>query len=133
MMQVMPLAFSSRSRFSRCWESSSLRAAVGSSRMSSLTLLGERLGDLDQLLLADAQLRDRGERAAPQPDPCQQVACLAVGLAQSIRPRVTFSLPRKMFSAMERCGISASSWWMMTIPLASLSLIEGRTPVRPRR
>jgi hypothetical protein len=31
------------------------------------------------------------------------------------------SLPRKMFSAIDSSGMSASSWWMMTIPSRSLS------------
>jgi CRISPR-associated endonuclease Csn1 len=33
------------------------------------------------------------------------------------------SLPRKMFSAIERYWLRASSWWMMTMPSASLSRI----------
>ena len=43
MIDVMPLPCSPLSRSSRCWESSSLRAAVGSSRMSSLTSLPSAL------------------------------------------------------------------------------------------
>ena len=36
-------------------------------------------------------------------------------------PRPRRSLPRKMFSAIDRYGTSASSWWMITIPTCSLS------------
>jgi hypothetical protein len=42
---------------------------------------------------------------------------------QSISPRCAISLPRNRFSAIESCGHSASSWWMITIPRRSLSLI----------
>ena len=38
-------------------------------------------------------------------------------------PKVRGSRPRKMFSATESCGISISSWWMMTMPASSLSLM----------
>jgi hypothetical protein len=34
------------------------------------------------------------------------------------------SLPRKMFSAIESSGTSASSWWMMTMPAFSLSAMS---------
>jgi len=45
-------------------------------------------------------------------------------LFQSIQPLFCCSLPRKMFSAMERNGLRASSWWMMTTPEASESLMD---------
>jgi hypothetical protein len=31
-----------------------------------------------------------------------------------------------MFSAIDKSGTSASSWWMMMMPLASLSLMSRR-------
>ena len=40
--------------------------------------------------------------------------------SQLMTPPLAVSLPRKMFSAIDSSGISASSWWMMTIPAASL-------------
>ena len=36
-------------------------------------------------------------------------------------PPLAASLPRKMFSAIDSSGMSASSWWMMTMPACSLS------------
>ena len=36
-------------------------------------------------------------------------------------PRVACSFARKMFSVIESSGTRASSWWMMTMPLCSLS------------
>jgi len=42
---------------------------------------------------------------------------------QSITPRCCCSLPRKMFSAIDRNGLRASSWLMITIPRSSLSRI----------
>ena len=35
-------------------------------------------------------------------------------------PKRPGSLPRKMFSVIESSGMSASSWWMMTMPARSL-------------
>ncbi len=47
---------------------------------------------------------------------------------QSMKPPLDISLPRKMFSAMERKGLSASSWWMITTPDFSLSrMLENLT------
>ena len=57
-IEAMPCDLNSSSRLSNASLSLSLRLAVGSSRMSSLNFLGERLGDLDQLLLADAEIGD---------------------------------------------------------------------------
>ena len=53
-------------------------------------------------------------------------ACVRVWASiQSItRPRLPArvgSLPRKMFSAIDRPGTRASSWWMMMMPARSLS------------
>ena len=45
-----------------------------------LHLLAQRLGDLDQLLLADAEVLDRGQRVLPQPDAGQQLDGPVVGL-----------------------------------------------------
>ncbi len=47
---------------------------------------------------------------------------------QSMKPPLDISLPRKMFSARERKGLSASSWWMITTPDFSLSrMLENLT------
>ena len=44
------------------------------------------------------------------------------------------SFPRNMFSPMESSGINASSWWIITIPFASLSLSFFKTyTLHPRR
>ena len=80
MIEVMPLPCRPLSRSRRWVESSSLSAAVGSSRISSLHLLAERLGDLDQLLLADAEVLHRGERVLPQADAGHQLDGPVVGL-----------------------------------------------------
>jgi hypothetical protein len=84
-----------------------------------LDLLGQRLGDLDELLLADADVLDLGVGVLAQPTRASSsAALLALVLNQSMTPREACSLPRKMFSAIESSGMSASSWWMMTIPHA---------------
>ena len=59
----MPWRWNSRSSRAALALSFSLRLAVGSSRISSSTVLGQRLGDLDQLLLADAEIGDQRRRA----------------------------------------------------------------------
>ena len=58
-IEVMPCRLNSSSRSSSAWLSFSDRLAVGSSRISSLHFLAQRLGDLDQLLLADADIGDQ--------------------------------------------------------------------------
>ena len=40
---------------------------------------------------------------------------------QLMTPPWVTSLPRKMFSPIDSSGMSASSWWMMTMPACSLS------------
>ena len=73
MIEVMPLPCRPLSRPSRCAESSSFSAAVGSSRTSSLTSFSQRLRDLDELLLADTEMLDRGQRELLQPDAGEQL------------------------------------------------------------
>ena len=60
-------------------------------------------------------------------------AALALVSFQLMNPRVARSLPRKMFSATDRNGDRASSWWMMTTPLRSLSLMSRKETVSPSR
>ena len=98
-----------------------------------LHLLRQRLGDLDELLLADAEVaapawpgsrRGRRGRAARRP----RGWC---GSSRSSRA-CACSLPRKMFSAIDSWPHSASSWWMITIPRRSLSRTDPnshRSPV----
>ena len=51
---------------------------------------------------------------------------------QSMTPYLACSLPRKMFSAIESIGTSASSWWMMTMPTCSLSWMPLKWHSSPR-
>ena len=71
-IEAMPCWRNATSRSSSAALSVSLRLAVGSSRISSRTSLGQRLGDLDQLLLADAQIGDQRVRLFAQADLVQQ-------------------------------------------------------------
>ena len=50
-----PRSFNRRTRRKRCSTSDSVSAAVGSSMISTLALMRERLGDLDALAVADAE------------------------------------------------------------------------------
>ena len=74
MIEVMPCLRNSISRSSSASESVSFSEAVGSSRISSLTLLGQRLGDFDQLLLADADIGDQRLGRFLQADLGEQLA-----------------------------------------------------------
>ena len=87
-----------------------------------LHVLVQRLGDLHELLLADADVLDRGVRdpREARPGPSARWRRLRAS-SQSITPPLAGSLPRKMFSVMDSSGISASSWWMMTMPACSLA------------
>ena len=51
-----------------------------------------------------------------RPDLAQQAAAFLRTAFQSMTPNFACSLPRKMFSAIDSSGTSASSWWMMTMP-----------------
>ena len=104
-------------------------------------VLGERLGDLHELLLADAERAHRASSAPRAGRPWRGAPrCAGRCSGQSMTPPRARSLPRKMFSAIDRSGTSASSWWMMTMPAASLSwmprnagLGAGVADRRPRR
>ena len=82
MMQVTPLERSPAMRSSRCWESPSLSADGGLVEDEQLDVLGQRLGDLDQLLLADADVLDLGVGVLVEPDPGEQLA-RALGASSS--------------------------------------------------
>ena len=77
----MPLERNSSNRSSSAALSLSLRLAVGSSRIRSLHLLGQRLGDLHQLLLADPDIGDQRVRRLIEAHLRQQL------LATACRPR----------------------------------------------
>ncbi len=51
---------------------------------------------------------------------------------QSITPPCAISLPRKMFSVIDSSGISASSWWMITMPACSLARMSLNSTTSPR-
>src|SRR5665648_233173 len=117
-------ALSWRSRPSRCSESWSFRAAVGSSRISSLTSLESALAISMSCCLPTPSRPTGVTGFSFRPTRSISAAASALDLFQPIGPAVpSRSLPRKMFSATDRYGTSASSWWMITIPRRSPSLI----------
>ncbi len=121
--QVMPPSRRPRSSSSRWAESSSFSAAVGSSRISSRTSLDSALAISTSCCLPTPMSATgvTGFSGSPTRSSSSRASWLV--RFQSIRPRVARSLPRKMFSAIDSWGQSASSWWMMTIPRCSLSLM----------
>ena len=132
--QVMPSSRRPRSRSSRCAESSSLSAAVGSSRISSFTSFDSAFAISTSCCLPTPMSSTGRDRVLPQAHPREQLGrprgwC---GSSRSARG-VARSLPRKMFSAIESCGHSASSWWMMTMPRCSLSRMSANAHGSPSK
>ncbi len=121
MMLVMPSAWRPLSRSSRCSLSVSLRAAVGSSRISSLTSLASALAISTSCCLPTPMLRMGVSGLSSRPTMRRYFTARARFSCQSITPPLACSLPRNMFSVIVSSGIRASSWWMMTIPACSLS------------
>ena len=122
MIEVMPRSWRRRSRPSRCSESLSFSAAVGSSRISSFTSLDSAFAISTSCCLPTPSWPTGVTGFSSRPTEASSFAASAFARFQSMRPlRPRRSLPRKMFSAMDRYGTSASSWWMITIPTCSLS------------
>ena len=79
---------------------------------------GQRLGDLDHLLLGDREVADPRARVELQVQRLEQLARLRVErpLVEENGSRARGSRPMKMFWATVRCGIRLSSWWIMLMP-----------------
>ena len=132
MMQAMPCARNSLRRSSSARLSFSCRLAVGSSRISSRTSLASALAISTSCCLPTPSLPTGVVGSSRSPTLASSSRLRAKVSGQSITPReLVTSLPRKMFSAIESSGTSASSWWMMMIPSASLSEIERKAIGRP--
>lgn len=109
MIEVMPCFFNSRMRSRSLPLSSSFRAAVGSSRMRSFTFFESALAistsccfPTPMSVIRVSGWSDRPTRRS------SSVACLSVSF-QLMNPPEACSLPRKMFSAIDRNGTRASS------------------------
>src|SRR5664279_3709077 len=89
-----------------------------------LDVLADRFGDLHELLLADPETLDVAVGVIVEPDPGHQRLGALPG-RQPVDAAASSHLvaPRKMFSVMDSSGMSASSWWMMTMPAPSLSRV----------
>ena len=123
MMQVIPWLLNWRRRSSKCSESASLSAAVGSSRIRSFTFLETALAISTSCCFPTPMRLTGVFGSSERPTLASNFCASRLVLFQSIRPRLLISLLRKMFSAIDRYGLSASSWWMITIPSSSLSRI----------
>ena len=80
MIEVMPCFFSSRMRSRRLPLSSSFRAAVGSSRMSSFTFFDSALAISTSCCLPTPMSATRVSRVVVQTDPAQQLGGVPQGL-----------------------------------------------------
>ena len=120
-IEEMPRALNSRSSFSSASESVSLRLEVGSSRIRSLTSLDSALAIstsccLPRPISVTSVVGDSFSPTLASSSRVREKVSF-----QSMMPFVARSLPRKMFSAIDRSGTSASSWWMMMMPRRSES------------
>ena len=121
MMQVMPRSRRPPSRRSRFWLSPSFSAAVGSSRMSSLTSLASALAISTSCCLPMPMSRMIVSGSSWRPTRSSSSTARLRASSQSMTPRLASSLPRKRFSVIDSSGMSASSWWMITMPACSES------------
>ena len=123
-MQAMPWALSPRSSCNRAALSVSFRLAVGSSRISSLTRLDKALAISTNCCLPMPSLPTMASGDSFSPTRLSSSRVRTCAACQSITPPRASSLPRKMFSVTDSVGTRASSWWMMMMPRASLSLMS---------
>ena len=121
MMQVMPRSRRPPRSLSRFWLSPSLSAAVGSSRMSSLTSLASALAISTSCCLPMPMSRMIVSGSSSRPTRSSSSTARLRASSQSMTPRLASSLPMKRFSVIESSGMSASSWWMITMPARSES------------
>ena len=120
MIELTPLPLRPTIRSSRCCESLSLRAAVGSSRISSFTDLCSAFAISTSCCLPTPMCLICVSGSSRRPTRCSTSAACFLASRQLMTPARLSSLPRKMFSVMVSSGMSASSWWMIAIPAASL-------------
>ena len=120
MMQVIPWALNSRIRSSSLRLSSSFSAAVGSSMISRRTFLDSALAISTSCCLPTPMSAIRVDGFSFSPTRASSPREWLSVSFQLTTPARACSLPRKMFSAIDRYGISASSWWMITTPRSSL-------------
>ncbi len=120
MMLVMPRERRPRSRSSRCSESSSLSADVGSSRMSRRTSFASARAISTSCCLPTPMFLIWASGDSWSPTRAMSSSARRRATPQSMPNDPLTSLPRKMFSVIESSGMSASSWWMMTMPACSL-------------
>ena len=120
-MQVIPwdLRSSMMSRSRRL--SSSLSAAVGSSRISSSTFLAMALAISISCCFPTPRLLMGAFRFSPPSPTFSSISWAFLWVrVQSMIPLAAFcSFPRNTFSATDMYGLKASSWWMITMPFAS--------------
>ena len=97
---------------------------MGSSRMRTRTSLPSALAISTSCCLPTPTSLTFVEGDSSSPTSAMSSFASALVRSQSMMPRVARSLPRKMFSAIDRWGESASSCWMTTMPSFSESFTE---------
>ena len=133
MIQVIPCALSSSMISRRFLLSSSLSEAVGSSRIRSSTFLAIALAiSISCCLPTPSVLTGTLTSSFSRPTLASISVARCLVLVQSITPlHFSCSFPKNTFSATDRSGLNASSWWIITIPLPSLSLRLWKLHVSP--
>ena len=81
-------------------------------------VLGEGLGDLDQLLARDPELADALVEVDVQADPVQRLLGDAAHLSAVDHAEPLGSAPRSARLSLS-CGTRLSSWWMVAMPWRS--------------
>ncbi|MNT45444.1 hypothetical protein D3C72_1820290 [compost metagenome] len=109
MIEVMPCFLNSSSRSSSAWLSFSDRDAVGSSRISNCTCLESALAISTSCCLPTPILVISVSGSSLSPTILSSLRAPSRVSSQSITPFLACSLPRKIFSAIESSGTSASS------------------------
>ena len=126
-MKTMPTPrdFSSWTTRNRASISRPVSAAVGLVQDQQAGVLGEGLGDLDELLAGDAELADWLVEVDVQADPVQGCLGDAAHLLAVDHAEPLGGGPSVMFSATLSCGTRFSSWWMVAMPCRSAALTSG--------
>ena len=129
----MPCSFNPNIRSSKCLLSSSFKAAVGSSRIRRSTFFASALAiSINCCFPTPKALIGKLTFSFSNPTFARTSSAFFLVTAQSTTPFTEVcSLPRKIFSATDRSGLSASSWWIITIPFRSLSLMLWNLQISP--
>ena len=132
-IEAMPCWRNATRRSSSAALSVSLRLAVGSSRISSRTRLESALAISTNCCLPTPRSVINVSGCSRRPTWSSNSLVRSYTESRSTMPNRVGGCDRKMFSAIDSSGISASSWWMMMIPSASDALMSRKRRSSPSK